>query len=193
MGLVFLRLKRPTPKDSRALRRSRPRTSSRLRKATPRPLTRVRFSLHRQALSFPSRDSLVDFLPVPADGMSPGTPTITVNYEDSSISSFNLETMYYACTLATEASLTSVPTSCNMTVTGFGPPSSGSKQLATQTFPFVSNGGLEQDMTEGVFLSTFQGLYSAVFTLSSADTALTAGLVDNVGNMIFSSSPVVVN
>lgn len=101
--------------------------------------------------------------------------------------------MYYACTSATEASLTSVPLSCNITVKGYGPPSSGSKQLATQTFEFVATGGLQQDMNKGIFSSDFEGLYSAVFSLSAANNAVTAGILDNVGTTIFSPSPVVVN
>lgn len=48
-------------------------------------------------------------------------------------------------------------------------------------------------MTLGTFSSAFTGLYSAVFTLKSANTLLTAGLVDNVASTVFSNSPVVVN
>lgn len=155
---------------------------------------KVLSSLHPQALSIPNRNGLVaSFSPVPADETSPGTPTITVNYQDSSIISFSLHSFYYACSSATELSLTSLPVSCNIIVTGFGPPSSGSRQIATQTFEYVSNGGLNQDLVEGTFLSTFTGLYSAVFELSSVDNATTAGLVDNVANTIVSNSPIVVN
>lgn len=116
-----------------------------------------------------------------------------VNYPNSSIASFNLNSFYYGCGLGTETSLLGVPISCTITVTGFGPASAGTPQLATQTFAFVSNGGLSQDMTEGNFLPAFRQLYSAVFTLSSAQTNLTAGLVDNVNNTIFSNSLVIVN
>ena len=117
---------------------------------------------------------------------------ITVNYEDSSIIYFTLGTFFYGCTAATEASVVGVPVSCNITVTGFGPPSTGSKQIATQTFEFVAS-GLSQDMNEAPVSNVFQGLYSAVFTLQSAENAITEGFLDNVATTIFAQSPVVVS
>lgn len=151
-------------------------------------------SLHPQALSIPNRNGLVtSFSPVPADKTSPDTPTITVNYQDSSIISFRLHSFYYAYSSAIELSLTSLPISCNIIVTDFGPPSSGFRQIATQTFEYVSNSDLNQDIIEDTFLSTFTGLYNTVFELSSVDNATTAGLIDNIANTIVSNSPVVVN
>lgn len=119
---------------------------------------------------------------------------ITRNYPDSSISSFNLGNFYYGCSSGTETSITSVPTTCSMTITGFagGVPNAGGTQVATQTFQFVAD-GLSQDMNEAIVdKSAFVGLSAVVFTISSANNAITAGLVDNVANTLFSGSPVVV-
>lgn len=125
--------------------------------------------------------------------MSPGTPTITVNYGDSTITAMTLSSMYYACASITEESPAALPVTCTITVTGYGPPSAGSPQLATQSFVFVSNGGLTQDMVQGTFDGKFKGLYNAVFTLEADDVNATTALIDNVANIVYTASPVGAN
>lgn len=119
---------------------------------------------------------------------SKGQPAITVNCPESQIAYFDLYYFYFACTTGTQISLTSLPVACNMTVQGYSPPPTV-KRVATATFTFATNGGLEQDMQKAILPDGFKGLYYANFFIQSASTATTAGLVDSVANAIYSKSP----
>ena len=77
-----------------------------------------------------------------------------------------------------------------MTVTGFTPPPNSKRVGDPATFQFKPPGGTSADMVPAVLPSYFRGLYSAVFTIESAIEAVTAGLVDNVQNNIYSKAPI---
>jgi hypothetical protein len=112
---------------------------------------------------------------------------MTVNYADSTIDHFNLESFYYGCVTGLEESITAVVVSCTVTVTG---KDMDGNVINTQSFPFTSNGGLEQDQTKAV-LSGFTGLYSAEFTSTTGDEAtdlLLATLIDTVSYTVYSTS-----
>lgn len=67
-----------------------------------------------------------------------GTPMLTTNYQDSRTQSFSLESFYFGC-VTTAAALTSVPSACDVTVTGYRGSDnsvSNAKQICSQQFQF---------------------------------------------------------
>ncbi|KAL8832095.1 MAG: hypothetical protein Q9191_000474 [Dirinaria sp. TL-2023a] len=134
------------------------------------------------------RERARDFVTDP--GETTGTPQITSNFEDSQTAFFDLISMFIACSSATEASVTALPVPCNITVTGFTPAPNPKQVGPPATFRFVPPGGTSADMVPVALPSYFRGLGSAVFTLQSANNAVTSGLVDNVQNTITSTAPV---
>ena len=74
-----------------------------------------------------------------------------------------------------------MPQSCNLTVTGLN---SQGTQVAQQTFAFVSNGALNEQMIEAK-LKGFEGLQNAVFTTQASDKDLVATLADTFNYTVF--------
>lgn len=103
-----------------------------------------------------------------------GTPIISVNYEESQISSFDPHTFYYGCVAATEVTTAGVPVTCTIDVVAVD---ANSKVIATQAFNFVSNGGLLQNQMLGTFTSAFKNVYTLQFNVTSPLT--TAALIDS--------------
>jgi hypothetical protein len=112
---------------------------------------------------------------------------MTVDYEDSTIDHFDLNSFYYGCVTGLEESATAVVISCTVTVTGKDKNGDTIKQ---QSFPFTSNDGLIQQQEEAV-LSGFTGLYSAEFSSTTGDAEtdlILATLIDTVSYTVYSSS-----
>ena len=74
-----------------------------------------------------------------------------------------------------------VPQSCNLTVTGLN---AQGTQVAQQTFAFVSNGALNQQMIEAE-LKGFEGLQNAVFMTQASDEDTVATLADTFNYTVF--------
>ena len=110
-----------------------------------------------------------------------GAPTLTADYQGSTIAYFNLYSFFFGCALGSEESVVGVPQSCNLTVTGLN---AQGTQVAQQTFGFVSNGGLNQQMVEAE-LKGFQGLETAFFVTQASDAATVATLADTFNYTVY--------
>lgn len=108
---------------------------------------------------------------------TPGVPTITASYIESTLSSWTPSSFYYGCVLASPYSAGSLASSCSITAIGFN--AAGSK-VASQTFQFAANGSLVQDQNYGKFNSEFKGIYSLSFALQSAGGSAVAAVFDNL-------------
>jgi hypothetical protein len=115
-----------------------------------------------------------------------GQPAMTVNYADSTIDHFDLYSFYYACVLATEASVAAKPQSCTLTIKGYR--DDAAKELvAQQSFDF--NVGVLQtnaQMSRADVSIAFRGLRRVNFFVS--DELFLAGLVDTVGYIVYSKT-----
>ncbi|KAF1945090.1 hypothetical protein EJ02DRAFT_370332 [Clathrospora elynae] len=120
-----------------------------------------------------------------------GTPAMTVNYADSTIDSFDLYSFYYGCTLNTQASLLGVPTSCNITVTGYAD-DQATNQLAKKTFNFdVGTAQTNAQMQKAVLGDSFRKLKRVEFTVTNTmtiKTLFTSGFIDTAKYMVYSTS-----
>ena len=74
-----------------------------------------------------------------------------------------------------------MPQSCNLTVTGLN---AQGTQVAQQTFGFVSNGALNQQMIEAE-LKGFEGLQNAVFRTQASDEETVATLADTFNYTVY--------
>ena len=101
-------------------------------------------------------------------------------YDDSTISNFTLGAFFYGCVVGSEVSITAVPASCTITLTGF---SSGGIQIARQNFPFVADGA-EQQMIEG-HPTGFAQVQYITFVIQAPNSTL-AALIDSVSYTVFS-------
>lgn len=110
-----------------------------------------------------------------------GAPYLTTVYEESTIAYFNLYSFFFGCAVGSEETVVGVPQSCNLTVTGLN---AQGKQVAQQTFAFVSNGALNKQMIEAK-LKGFEGLQNVVFTTQANDKNLVATLVDTFNYTVF--------
>ena len=109
-----------------------------------------------------------------------GTPEMSAVYDDSTISNFTLGSFFYGCVVGSEESITAVPASCVITLTGF---SLGGKQIARQNFPFVADGA-EQQMIEG-HPTDFAQVQYITFVIQAPNSTL-AALIDSVSYTVFS-------
>jgi len=119
-----------------------------------------------------------------------GTPMITANYPESKISSFQLESFYYACVVQLATGAAAIPTECNINVTGYQGSDNAvaaSKQVCSQSYNYNPTTPLAvQQQTFGKFNDCWgKDLQFAViqFDLTggiSALDALSALVIDDV-------------
>ena len=70
---------------------------------------------------------------------------MTTVYQDSTIDSFDLKSFFFGCTAATKVSAVQLPVNCTTTVQCIN---SQGQSSTPETFAFVTNGGLVQDMVQ---------------------------------------------
>ncbi|EME47694.1 hypothetical protein DOTSEDRAFT_77927 [Dothistroma septosporum NZE10] len=101
------------------------------------------------------------------------TPLISIDYIESTLSSFTPRSFWYGCVLPSPYTAGSLPVSCDITATGYS--QTGAK-LASQTFAFKTNGSVVQDQNFGTFKG-FSNIHSLGFSVSNSNEA--AALIDN--------------
>lgn len=117
-----------------------------------------------------------------------GTPSMTVNYADSTIDHFDLKSFYFACAVGAEASAAGAPLACKVTVTGKA--KDGSVK-AKQSFSFAPT-GLSANQVQAVLSKDFVSLYTAEFsTDTGATTTASATLIDTVSYTVYSDKSLV--
>ena len=114
-----------------------------------------------------------------------GTPEITTVYTDTTVVLFDLFSFYFGCVIGLEQSEASVLVSCTVAATCVNP---AGQTVATQSFSFVSNGGLVQNMVEAK-PSGFLGCQFVSFNTTSAGGATTATVMDTVSYTVYSELP----
>ncbi|MCJ1456784.1 hypothetical protein MMC28_007149 [Mycoblastus sanguinarius] len=108
-----------------------------------------------------------------------GPAMISAKYETSEIQSFTLTSSYYGCSTGAAETVAGLPVSSNLTATAYN---INNKQFPQQTFEYLANGALAQQMNFVEFNPGFQNVYQVVFTASSQ---MVAGLLDNTEVTIF--------
>jgi hypothetical protein len=115
-----------------------------------------------------------------------GQPSMMANYPDSTIDHFDLKSFYYACALASQASVVGVPQACTITIKGYAD-DNAQKLMATQSFSYkVDTLQLSSQMVEANVNSDFNGLKRVDFFVD--DNLLKAGLIDTVSYKVYSAS-----
>ncbi|KAF1992196.1 hypothetical protein K402DRAFT_387852 [Aulographum hederae CBS 113979] len=118
-----------------------------------------------------------------------GQPAMTVNYPDSTISSFSLRSFYYGCSIAAETSVTAVPTTCTVTITG---KDANGKTLKTQSFKYDPKGALSAQMMKAS-VSGFDTMYSVEFDTTTGNLVtdlLVATVIDTVDYTVYGANPI---
>ena len=107
---------------------------------------------------------------------------MTTVYQDTTVDYFDLESLYYGCVLSTETTAVVSLTSCSITATCVN---TKGKQVAQQSFDFVANGALSQQMVEVVF-DGFKGCQTVRFITTSGDGAYIETRFDTVSFNVYS-------
>jgi hypothetical protein len=105
--------------------------------------------------------------------LAPNVSMITVDYIESTLTSFTPKSFWYGCVYPFPYTAGSLPVTCNITATGFD---QSGKMLAKQTFEFVANGSIVQDQNYGVFKG-FDEVRSVAFGVAPITAA---ALIDNL-------------
>lgn len=106
-----------------------------------------------------------------------GPPTITTQYSGSVTSTFDFDSFYYGCVLATSETLASLPISCTVTVVG----SKASKEVARQTFTFnPGTAAVTAPMVKAQLSSQFKGVDTVSFSTVYSIAGNGATLMDNL-------------
>lgn len=138
-----------------------------------------------------SEPNMAAFGPLDTTTLEQGTPSMTTVYSDSTITYFDLQSFYYGCVVTSAETVEGVPESCTITVTGYN---TNGQEVASQTFAFNSNGGVQQQMQQAVLSSSFKHLQHADFSVNTATgNATTSGLIDTVAYTVYSTQPLGAN
>lgn len=117
-----------------------------------------------------------------------GQPAMTVNYPDSTIDHFDLNSFYYGCALSTQASVAGVPVSCTISIKGYSD-DAGKQLVAEQSFWFsVGLLQLSTQMVKANVDAKFKGLKRVNFFVTNDLT--TAALIDTVSYKVYSTKSV---
>lgn len=108
---------------------------------------------------------------------------MTTVYQDTTVVFFDLFSFFFACATGLEQSQVGLPMSCTVTATCVNP--AGQIVSTPQSFSFVSNGGLLQNMVEAK-LSGFKGCQFVSFNTTSALGATTATVMDTFNYTVYS-------
>ena len=110
---------------------------------------------------------------------------MTTVYPDTTVVFFNLFSFFFGCAIGLEQSQADPPVSCTVTATCVNP---DGQTVATQSFPFVSNGGALQNMVEAK-LSGFKGCQFVSFNTTSPGGVTTATVMDTFNYTVCSQLP----
>ena len=110
---------------------------------------------------------------------------MTTVYPDTTVVFFDLFSFYFGCVIGLEQSEASVLVSRTVAATCVNP---AGQTVATQSFPFVSNGGLVQNMVEAK-PSGFLGCQLISFSTTSAGGATTATVMNTVSYTVYRELP----
>lgn len=103
----------------------------------------------------------------------PNVSSISIDYIESTLSSFTPKSFWYGCVLPSPITAGSLPESCNITATGFSP---DGKLVAEQSFAFKANGSVIQDQNFGKFQGNWDGVGTVAFGVKPTTAA---AFVDN--------------
>ena len=110
---------------------------------------------------------------------------MTTVYQDTTVVFFDLFSFYFGCATGLEQSQADPVVSCTVAATCVNP---AGQIVATQSFSFVSNGGLLQNMVEAK-PSGFKGCQFVSFNTTSAGGATTATAMDTFNYTVYSLLP----
>lgn len=108
--------------------------------------------------------------------LTEGQPTVTTQYSGSVTDKFDFSNFYFGCVIATQETAASLPSACNITVTGYR----ASVQVAQQSFEF--NPGLlavTAPLAEAALGEEFKGIDTAKFASDYSVPDVSATLVDS--------------
>lgn len=111
-----------------------------------------------------------------------GQPSMTTEYQDSTIDHLDLDSFYYGCVLSTKVSLFGKPKACTVSIEGYAD-GEGKKLVEKQSFEFKPTGGLVSEMMKAKVNAKFKGLKRVDFFV---DGLLTAALIDTVNYTVYS-------
>ena len=102
-----------------------------------------------------------------------GTPTLTVSYPGSQVTSFNLQSFYFGCTVPSVQTLAGAATQCSILVAGFN---AANKEVAVATYTFTppATNMLNAPLIQAVLPSTFVWLHNVTIVQSSPTTQVLA-------------------
>jgi len=99
---------------------------------------------------------------------------LTANFDGSEVQSFDLESLYFGCSVATQESTVNLPASCTVKFTA---KDKGGKELDSKSAKF--SGGNEMSFVE--FGSKFEHVYEVEFAVQGALTSqLVVGSTDSI-------------
>lgn len=111
-----------------------------------------------------------------------GIPSISPDYEGSKGQYFDLEQLYFGCTITTVTNAVNVPASCTMTFTAYD---SDNNQIAEKSADYDRGAQMQQVN----FGSDFDGVYKVEFTISGlVANLLQVGIVDSLKYDVYSTS-----
>jgi hypothetical protein len=130
-----------------------------------------------------------------------GRPSMMTNYDDSTVDHFDLESFYYGCAVASQASIVGVPFSCDITIKGYAD-DAGTQQVAEEKYGFTVGGitsallgkvapqetQLRAQMLKATPSKKFYGVKRVDFYVSK--DLVTAGLVDTVQYTVYSDKSI---
>lgn len=119
------------------------------------------------------------------DTIEEGTPEMTVVYQDTTVNFFDLTYFYFGCVIGLENRQADLVESCTVTATCVNP---AGVTVATQNFPFVSNGGVLQNMVQAK-PNGFKGCEFVKFATTSLGGATTATALDTISYTVYSKLP----
>jgi hypothetical protein len=123
------------------------------------------------------------FSALDAATVTQGQPSMTANYPDSTIDHVDLKSFYYACALASQASIVRVPQACTISIKGYAD-DNAQKLVATQSLSYkVDIPQLNSQMVKANVNSKFNGLKRVNFFVDN--NTLKAGLIDTVSYKVY--------
>jgi hypothetical protein len=143
-----------------------------------------------------SRPNYAAFSALATATITEGQPSMMTNYEDSTIDHFDLQSFYYGCVVASQASIIGVPVSCTVSIKGYTD-DAAQHLVASQSFGYTVGLGLlsggnpgssllqtRAQMLKATVDTKFVGLKRVDFEVSN--DLITAALIDTVSYKVYS-------
>ena len=107
-----------------------------------------------------------------------GQPSMTVNYPNSPIKDFTLQSFYFACAISQPVSIIGVPRPCTMTIKGYSD-DAGQRKVAEQSFRYqVRTPQTSEQMLRATMNTGFRNVKRVDFFITG--DYVNAGLIDSV-------------